>query len=58
MPIAQWSPAQWDLFSKAELFDIGYTRYRDSAARFSDTIYIVEQVEESFSYLFPTEDRV
>ena len=57
-PIAQWSPAQWALFSNAELTDIGNTRYRDSSPRFVNTIYFVEQVEGSFSYLFPTEERV
>ncbi len=58
VPMSKWSPAQRALFSKAELIDIGNTRYRDSSAHYSNTIYFVEQVEESFSYLFPTEDRV
>ena len=58
LPIAQWSPAQWALFSKAELTEIGNSRFRDSSARFVNTIYFVEQVEGSFSYLFPTEERV
>ncbi len=57
-PIAQLSPAQWALFSKVELTDLGNTRFRDSSARFVNTIYFVEQVEGSFSYLFPTEERV
>ncbi len=60
-PIAQWSPAQWALFSTAELTDIGNTRYRDFSARFVNTIFFiyffVEQVEGTFSYLFPTENR-
>ena len=50
MPIAQWIPAQWTLFSKTELIDIDNTRYRHSSVRYSNSI--------SFSYLFPTEDRV
>ena len=57
-PIAQWSPAQWALFSKVEITDLGNSRFRDSSARFVNTIYFVEQVEGSFSYLFPTEERV
>ena len=57
-PIAQWSPAQWALFSKVEITDLGNSRFRDSPARFVNTIYFVEQVEGSFSYLFPTEERV
>ena len=57
-PIAQWSSAQWALFSKVEITDLGNSRFRDSPARFVNTIYFVEQVEGSFSYLFPTEERV
>ena len=56
--MTQWSPAQWALFSKAELTDIGNTCYRDPSARFINTVLFVEKVEDSFSYLFPTEDRV
>ncbi len=58
VPAAQWSPAQWTLLSKEELVEIGNTRYRDSSARFANMIYIVEQVEGLFSYLFPSEERI
>ncbi len=40
-PIAQWSSAQWALFSKAGLTDIGKTRYRDSSARFGNTFFFL-----------------
>ena len=39
LSVAQWSPAQWALFSKEELIDIGNTRYRNSSARYSNTIF-------------------
>jgi hypothetical protein len=42
-PIAQWRSAQWALFSKAKLADIGNTRYRDTSARFINTVFLLSK---------------